>query len=201
MNYELMTALMAFAFVSSITPGPNNLMLMSSGANYGIHRSLPHLLGVGLGFTLMLLLVGVGLIRLFDLFPASHDLLKAFSIAYLSYLAFKIATTPVTPPTDNQDKATGVPMTFLQAALFQWVNPKGWTMALTAISVYAPTRSLGAVVLTAAIFGAINLPSCGTWVILGQQLRRWLTNAARMRAFNLVMATLLLASLYPVLAP
>ena len=201
MNHELITALMAFAFVSSITPGPNNLMLMSSGANYGFQRSLPHLLGVGLGFTLMLLLVGVGLIRLFDLFPASHGLLQAFSIAYLGYLAFKIATTPVTPPADNQQASSGTPMTFLQAALFQWVNPKGWTMALTAISVYAPTRSLGAVVLTAAVFGAINLPSCGTWVVLGQQLRRWLTNAARMRAFNLVMAALLLASLYPVLAP
>jgi len=198
MELTLITAFIAFAFVSSITPGPNNLMLMASGTNYGFSRSLPHLMGVSLGFTLMICLVGVGLIEIFDAYPLSYTMLKVFSVAYLVYLAWKIATAK--SATGSTGKASGKPLTFLQAAAFQWVNPKAWAMALTAISVYAVTEDqfLGVLVI-ALMFCAVNLPSCGCWVVLGTQLRRLLTNPVRLRVFNITCAVLLLASHYPIL--
>ncbi|WP_040818565.1 LysE family translocator [Litoreibacter arenae] len=197
MTYEIFTALVIFAFVSSITPGPNNLMLMASGANFGFRRSVPHMLGISIGFMLMVFLVGIGLVQVFELYPISHTILKVASAAYMSWLAWKIANAA--PP--KQGEAGGTPMTFLQAAAFQWVNPKAWAMALTAVTVYAPTQSVAAVALVAVIFGAVNGPSVSTWTVLGQQMRRILTNPTRLRVFNWVMATLLIASLYPILAP
>lgn len=195
MTYDLLFALVAFAFVSSITPGPNNLMLMASGANFGFARTTPHMLGVALGFTLMVVLVGAGLMQLFDLYPVSYTVLKAGSVAYLLWLAWKIACASE-PGTGT---AGGTPMTFLQASAFQWVNPKAWAMALTAISAYAPSRDMGAVILVAVIFGAVNLPSVSTWTVLGQKIRVILTNPARLRAFNITMALLLVATLFPVI--
>jgi threonine/homoserine/homoserine lactone efflux protein len=196
-TYEIFTALAAFAFVTSITPGPNNLMLMASGANFGFRRTIPHMMGVGVGFVVMVVLVGAGLVQVFDAYPISYSALKVISVAYLLYLAWKIATA--TPPRGAPD--AGSPMTFLQAALFQWVNPKAWAMALTAVTVYAPSQSLAAIALVAIVFGAINLPSVGSWTILGQQMQRLLTNRTRLRAFNIAMAVLLLASMVPVLFP
>ncbi|WP_133484820.1 LysE family translocator [Aliiroseovarius marinus] len=195
MTYDLLFALVAFAFVSSITPGPNNLMLMASGANFGFARTIPHMLGVALGFTLMVVLVGAGLMQLFDLYPVSYTVLKAGSVVYLLWLAWKIARASE-PGTGT---AGGTPMTFLQASAFQWVNPKAWAMALTAISAYAPSRDMGAVLLVAVIFGAVNLPSVSTWTVLGQKIRVILTNPARLRAFNITMALLLVATLFPVI--
>ena len=198
MTYEILLGLTVFALVSSITPGPNNLMLMASGANFGFRRTIPHMLGVGLGFTFMVLLVGVGLVQVFDAFPVSYQILKVISVVYLLYLAWKIGTA--TPPEENPE-ASGTPFTFIQAALFQWVNPKAWTMALTAISVYSPSQSLVAMAFVAGVFGAINLPCVSLWTTLGQQMQRVLTNPARLRAFNVAMAVLLVGSLYPVLLP
>lgn len=197
MTQEILTALILFAFVSSITPGPNNLMLMASGANFGFLRTIPHMLGIGVGFVLMVFLVGVGLMQLFDAMPIAHTVLKVASVTYLLWLAWKIAHSSA--PQGQTDQ--GTPMSFVQAALFQWVNPKAWTMALTAITLYAPDRSLISVMFVAAIFGAVNLPSVSTWTVLGQQLRRLLTSPARLTAFNWSMAALLVASLYPVLMP
>lgn len=195
MTADLITALALFAFVSSITPGPNNLMLMASGANFGFRRTLPHMLGVALGFVFMLLLIGAGLAGLFEAVPGSHTALKAVSVGYLLWLAWKIANAAPARPGEGG----GRPMTFLQAAAFQWVNPKAWAMALTAVTVYTPDRSLAAVVVVGLVFGVINLPSVGSWTVLGQQMARFLTEPARLVLFNRVMAGLLVASLYPVL--
>ena len=197
MTLDLITALVTFAFVSSITPGPNNLMLMASGANFGFRRTIPHMLGVGLGFVFRVMLVGAGLVQLFDAYPASYAALKVLSVAYLLYLAWKIATAA--PPREAAEG--GRPITFVQAALFQWVNPKAWAMALTAVTVYAPSQSLGAIAAVAVVFGAINLPSVSSWTVLGQQMRRVLTSPGRLRAFNITMAVLLVVSLYPVFLP
>ncbi len=195
----MLTGLAAFALVSSITPGPNNLMLMASGANFGFRLTIPHMLGVALGFTLMVLLVGLGLVELFTAYPLSHTILKIVSVAYLLFLAWKIATSAPPPASAGDSAARGKPFTFIQAALFQWVNPKAWAMALTALSVYSPSQSLGAVALVAAVFGCINLPSVSLWVVLGQQMRKLLTSPKRLAVFNFSMAVLLVASLYPVL--
>jgi threonine/homoserine/homoserine lactone efflux protein len=187
----MLLALAVFAFVSSATPGPNNLMLMASGANFGFRRTVPHMLGVGLGFAFMVGMVGLGVAGIFAAFPAAEVALKWISVAYMLWLAWKIATAA--PPREGQ--AGGVPFTFLQAAAFQWVNPKAWAMALTAIAVYAPGREIGAVLLVAGVFGAINLPTVSSWTVLGQAMRRTLTSPARLRAFNWTMAGLLVASL------
>ena len=195
MTHDLLLALTGFAFVSSVTPGPNNLMLMASGANFGFGRTIPHMLGVGLGFTFMVFVVGIGLIQVFEMVPGSQAVLRVVSVAYLLYLAWKIANAA--PP--EAGGATGRPMTFLQAALFQWANPKAWAMALTAITLYAPSRDLGAVLVVAAVFGAINLPSVGCWTLMGRAIRRWLTSHGRLRIFNRTMAVLLVASLWPML--
>jgi threonine/homoserine/homoserine lactone efflux protein len=197
MSPELFTALVGFAFVTSVTPGPNNLMLMASGANFGFRRTIPHMLGVALGFTLMVALVGVGLMSVFDMFPVAHTMLKVVSVVYLLWLAWKIANAAA-PGTGAAGGVTGTPMTFLQAAAFQWVNPKAWAMALSAIAAYAPDRSLAAAALVAVVFGLVNLPSVSAWAVLGQQIRHVLTNATRLRLFNWTMAALLVATLYPV---
>ena len=192
MEQTTLAALSAFALVSSITPGPNNMMLMASGANFGLRRTVPHALGVGFGFTLMIVLVGVGLMGLFDLFPILNTVLKVVSVAYLLWLAWKIANAAA-PTTDGD--ARGKPMTFVQAMLFQWVNPKAWTMALSAIALYAPDRNVVAVLLVAVVFGSVNLPSTSIWAVMGQALRGWLSSPARLRAFNWTMAALLVGSL------
>jgi len=195
MNIEVIPALALFAFVSSATPGPNNLMLMASGANYGFLRTIPHMLGISIGFLVLMLLTGMGLVQIFDLYPISYTVLKIASVVYMIYLAWKIANAA---PIEKRS-AAGRPMTFLQAAAFQWVNPKAWAMALTAITVYVADQGAWMLLIAAICFSMVNLPSVGVWTILGQQMARFLTNSGRLRAFNWTMAVLLLASLYPVL--
>ncbi len=192
MKLEILTALCTFAFVSSVTPGPNNLMLMTSGANFGVWRSLPHFFGVVFGFMLMIILVGTGLVQVFEAYPVSYQILRICSIVYLSYLAWKIAGAK---PQSVEFRAK--PMTSLQAALFQWVNPKAWAMALTAVTVYAPSQSLAAIGLIALICGVINMPSVFIWVLLGSKMQRLLSSGVRLKVFNYSMALLLLATLYP----
>jgi len=193
MNNETLFALLAFALVSSITPGPNNIMLMSSGTNFGIKKSLPHMLGVSIGFALMVALVGVGLMQLFAIYPIIQKILKIVSITYLIYLSYKIAVAaPVSPETAGQSK----PFTFIQAALFQWVNPKAWTMALSAITLYAPSNTFQEVIKVALAFGVVNLPSVSTWVVLGKQIRRFLSSHKKLRIFNYFMASLLLTTVF-----
>jgi threonine/homoserine/homoserine lactone efflux protein len=194
MEQTLLTGLVLFALVSSITPGPNNMMLMASGANFGFRRTLPHMMGVVLGFTLMVALVGVGLMGVFQALPWLHDVLTWAGIAYLMWLAWKIAHAAMPDAT----RASGQPLSFLQACAFQWVNPKGWQMALTAITLYAPDRALWAVLLVAGSFGVVNLPSVAAWTFLGLRLRRILSTNRRLVIFNWSMALLLIASLLPV---
>lgn len=195
--YETLLALTLFAAVSSLTPGPNNLMLMSSGTRFGLVPTLPHLFGVTLGFVFMILCVGAGLIRMFEVLPALHDVLKLASIVYLLWLSWKIATAPVT-----MSAAPGSgdrPLTFVQAALFQWLNPKAWTMALGAISAYVPAaHPVSGLMLVALVFGLVNLPSCGIWAAAGVQLRHFMSDPAKLRLFNWAMAAALVASLVPV---
>ncbi len=199
MPLDLLPALAAFAFVTSATPGPNNLMLMASGTNFGFLRSLPHMLGVTLGFMLMIALVGLGPGAVIKAFPALEMALTLTGALYLLYLAWKIATAA--PPKASAEKANARPMSFTGAALFQWVNPKAWTMALTAVTAYLPDGpTVAGIALVVLVFGLINLPVVTAWTALGVQLRQFLMDPARLRAFNLVAALLLVASLYPALA-
>ncbi|MFP7571867.1 LysE family translocator [Marivita sp. S2033] len=196
MTAELLFALTGFALVTVITPGPNNLMLMTSGANFGFRRSVPHMIGVGLGFPLMVLTVGLGVMQVFDLWPGFYITLKVLSVIYMLWLAWKIANAA---PPDGTPQATSSPLTFFQAAAFQWVNPKAWSMALGAITLYATGRDLAAVLWVAGAYVAMGCISTTSWTILGQQLRRILNRPKRLRVFNWTMALLLIASLIPVL--
>jgi threonine/homoserine/homoserine lactone efflux protein len=193
MDPTLLPALIGFAFVSSVTPGPNNMMLLASGANFGMRRTVPHMLGISIGHSVMVTLVGLGLITAFDAYPVLHTALKAVSIAYLLWLAWKIGRAG-----EPEARKSAKPLTFLQAAAFQWVNPKAWYMALTAISVYAGSTAWQAVVTVALVFAATNLPSITLWAAMGQEMRRFLTSPARLRAFNWTMAGLLVLTLVPV---
>ena len=195
MDPALVPPLMAYAFAMSITPGPNNLMLMASGANFGLRRTVPHMLGVALGFAVLAIVIGVGLGAVFERLPALYSGLKVLAVAYMLWLAWKIAHAAAPQGPDG----TGTPLTFLQAVAFQWVNPKAVAMAVTAVTVYAPGGTIPAIVAVALIFTAVNLPSVGSWAWLGVQMRAWLSTPGRLRAFNWTMAALLLVSLVPVL--
>ncbi|PBQ13933.1 lysine transporter LysE [Pseudomonas congelans] len=195
LSFDLLLAFTLFAFVTSITPGPNNMMLLASGVNFGFSRTLPHMLGISVGFFVLVLAVGFGLGNVFKAWPVLYTILRYVGAAYLLYLAWKIATSgPASDNVDSQDK----PLSFMSAALFQWVNPKAWIMAIGAISTYTPMQGyFYNVVVISAVFALINLPSVGVWAGFGSLLRNVLRDPLGLRIFNGVMAALLVASLYP----
>ena len=195
MTYDLIFALLGFAFVTSVTPGPNNMMLLASGVNFGFARTVPHMLGISIGHSLMVFLVGIGLAGVMQAWPPAMAVLKVASVAYMLWLAWKIANSAA----PGQGKAAARPFNFFQAAAFQWVNPKAWAMALGAISAYAGDGQMASVAIVAAVFASVNLPSVAVWAAAGEALRGWLTDPARLRAFNWTMAALLVLSLIPVL--
>lgn len=196
-NVELVAAMAMFAFVTSVTPGPNNMMLLASGVNFGVKRTLPHWLGVSLGHFVMLLLVGAGLESLLKAYPFVYQVMKVVGFAYLVYLAWGVARSGA--PERNGEEATK-PISFLGAAAFQWVNPKAWIMSIGYFSNYMPTdASLTFVVFTCMMFSAINFPSVGLWVWLGAKLEYYLQQNTARRFFNWTMALLLVISMIPVL--
>ncbi|MBC3918706.1 LysE family translocator [Undibacterium sp. CY18W] len=189
-----------FALVSSITPGPNNLMLLASGVNFGFRATLPHMMGINLGFMVLVLAVGVGLAGLFAVFPWLYVVLKWGGAAYLLYLAWNIANAGSLENKTQDGTHKASPMSFMSAAAFQWINPKAWIMALGAFSTYIPASSgFWVVALAAAVFALINLPSISLWVLFGAKVRHLLKVERNLRIFNYGMALLLVLSLYPML--
>lgn len=199
MSHETVMAFAIFAFAASITPGPNNLMLLASGANFGFRASVPHLLGVSFGFMVLVASVGFGLAEIFARVPWVYAAMRWLGAAYLLYLAWRIATATPPDPSRNETGPSR-PMSFLGAVAFQWVNPKAWLMAVSAFSTYVPAAS-GMLVLLGVVllFGVINLPSITAWALGGSHLQRLLQTRRRAVAFNLLMAALLVASLLPLL--
>jgi threonine/homoserine/homoserine lactone efflux protein len=179
----------------AITPGPNNVMLTASGVNFGFRRTLPHMLGVVLGFPAMVLAVGLGLGGLFEAYPQIHAVLKYIGITYLLWLAWKIANAGRTEDTG----AEAAPLNFLQAAGFQWVNPKAWIAVVGAIATYTTLQGnvIQEVLLIAIVFAFVTLPSVAIWTLFGTAIRRLLKSNRARTLFNRSMATLLVASLVP----
>jgi threonine/homoserine/homoserine lactone efflux protein len=196
MSQSLLFAFVLFATVMFITPGPNNVMLLASGVNFGFRRTLPHIAGITLGMGFMIAAVGLGLGTIFITYPVLQTVLKYAGAAYLVYLAVAIALSGTA--TTGQDNARG-PMTFWGAAMFQWVNVKGWVMVIGTITAYAAIASFPwNIVIQTAISLVVGTVSTVAWALFGSALRPVLTSPWAVRAFNIVMAILLLASLYPV---
>lgn len=209
MNSEVLISLCLFAFATSATPGPNNAMLFASGVNFGLRRSVPHILGVTLGFTFMQLALGLGVGVVFEAVPGLYNVLRVLGVGYMLYLAWAIGTATPPPPSELATESTTTrhqghgtvkakPMTFLQASAFQWVNPKALMMCITAASTYAPPDQpvIGALIVTAAFF-IVGMPCVGAWAVLGSVMRGLLQDHRRLKVFNVTMALLLVASIVP----
>ena len=195
MPLEVFLALVSFAFVMAFTPGPNNIMLTASGANFGVARSIPHMAGVVIGFVILLVVSGGGLGALLVTFPSLQTVLKVVGAAYMLWLAWKIANAH-----GGQDRANpdARPLTFLQAAAFQWVNPKGVIIAFGAVALYVrPERAFVDLLILLIVFGLATLLSTVTWLCFGAALSHVLRDERRARVFNIVMALLLVASIVP----
>jgi threonine/homoserine/homoserine lactone efflux protein len=199
MSFDQWLAFCAFAAISSITPGPNNMMILASGLNHGLVRSLPHLAGIVLGFAFMVLGVGLGLHAVFTTVPVLQTVLKYAGAAYLLWLAWRLARAQPMA-TESGGASTSRPMTFLGAAAFQWINPKGWVMAVSAVTTYLPASfGLADAAALAVVFGLVGGPCVAAWAVFGVGMRRVLQNPRSVRVFNLVAAGLLVLSLYPIL--
>jgi threonine/homoserine/homoserine lactone efflux protein len=197
MSPELFAALLTYAFVTSITPGPNNFILLASGVNFGFSRTVPNMLGISVGFASLLLGVGFGLGALLLAFPTLHTVLKFAGGAYLLYLTWQIASSRSLA---KGGETAARPMTLLEAAAFQWVNPKAWMMAVTAMAVYTNSeRPFLSVLIVAVAFTLVNLPSVSCWAGFGMVLRGFLADPVRLKWFNIAMGILLAATLWPML--
>jgi threonine/homoserine/homoserine lactone efflux protein len=195
---ERFLSMLLFVTVTTATPGPNNLMVLASGANFGLRRTVPHIVGIALGFGLMVLAVGVGLGTLFDRFPELHSVLKWIAFAYLLWLAWRMANAraPV------EGKVAGArPLSFLGAAAFQWVNPKAWVMAVSTAPLFTTADGNHVVEISqvAGLFALVTLPSCALWCLFGTWIARLLNEDRHQRWFNIAMAVLLVVSVAPVL--
>lgn len=187
-------SLALYCLSSSITPGPNNLMLAASGANFGYRRTVPHMLGIMFGYALLMSIVAGGLGVAVAQSHAAQLALEIVGAGYMLYLAYRVATAA---PPDTSKSTRERPFSFLQAALFQWVNPKGWIGAIGAVGAYSgiggtPTQTI--VILTSAFFISTGL-SVQVWTLIGTAAATFLTSRHALRVFNWTMAAALVASI------
>ena len=194
---EILLPLLGFVIVSTTTPGPNNLMVLISGANWGLRPTLPHILGIATGFPVMIVAVGLGLGLVFQAFPALHEILKYLAFAYLCWLAWKIAMAG-RPEAEGR---SGRPMTLLEAAAFQWVNPKAWAIVFAGVALYTTETGNKAleIGLIAVLFGVVCIPNGIVWALFGRAISRLLEDDSWRRRFNIAMAILLVISTVPTL--
>ena len=199
MSPDVLLAFSLFAFVTSVTPGPNNIMMLASGVNFGFRRSIPHIIGISSGFMVMVIAVGLGLNEIFTRYPLSYTVMRWTGAAYLAYLAWAIATSATShPPEDKTDaeRAASRPMGFLAAAAFQWVNPKAWALAVSFVAMVVgsgPERFAGIALvgITSLVIGLLSSP---TWMLFGERLERFLKRTGGERYLGIVMAVLVVAS-------
>ena len=198
MPFDAILALAGFAFVMSVSPGPGNFLLLASGVNFGFVRSLPLILGISLGFLSMVVMVGLGLGRIFDAFPLAGHVIRLACGIYVVWLAIKMARSRSLAP--QGDEQIGKPFSFAQAAALQLVNPKAWTVAFILTATYVdPSRPAASLAMMVPVFAVVNLPSISLWAISGKALRLFLGQGRRIVVFNILMAALLLISMAPAL--
>ncbi len=194
-SYSILFAFLTFAFVSSITPGPNNTMLFLSGVNFGFKRTVPHILGVTIGFAILVLVSGLGLGEIFTKWPFLETILRYGCALYLLFLAWQILRSGQI----QSDKAEGKkPISFLQAVIFQWINPKAWLMAVVGVTTYVPLQHFFLnISILIAVFLIFVCFSGGVWTLCGNWIQRFLDRPQYLRCFNITMAILLVLSLIP----
>lgn len=194
---EWYTAILLFAASTTVTPGPNNVMIMASGLNHGIHKSLPHFLGICFGFPAMVVAVGFGIGVIFEQYPVLHEIIKIIGVLYLLYLAYVIAHSSGSTLQSKKSK----PLTFLQAAIFQWVNPKAWIMATGAVAAYTTLNAniYLEVLLIGLAFFVVAFPAVGVWLVFGANFKKILKQTKHRQTFNFSMALLLVISVAPII--
>lgn len=198
MNGEALAPLCLFCVVATVTPGPNNIMLLVSGVNFGFYRTLPHMMGIAAGFLVLLLAAGLGLGGLLAAAPMMYAALKGLSAIYLIHLAFRIATSYSIPIGNDDSKSR--PLTFLEAAGFQWINPKAWIMALSSMALYVDKdHPFLSIAVISIVFSTINWPSLSLWVLFGTALSEILVHKFYIKLFNVVMGLLLVISIIPII--
>ncbi|MFT4836349.1 MAG: threonine/homoserine/homoserine lactone efflux protein [Psychromonas sp.] len=201
MELSLLLAISLFAFVMSVTPGPNNIMLLASGAQFGYQKTLPHIFGILIGIASLLVLVLLGFGMIFERYPALYDLLKVLGCLYLFWLAWKIATASTEPLAVNASQNKTKPMTLFSAATFQFVNPKAWAMTIGSISSFTLTgeryiESGFWIMLCFAISGFIAI---SLWAYLGVNIAQRLTTTKRKKSFNYTMGVMTIGTLFFIL--
>ncbi len=194
MSLSTFAALLLFSFVSSVTPGPNNIMLFASGLNFGMRRTWPHAIGISIGFGVLLVAVGFGLGVVIERLPLIFTLIKVLGGLYMLLLAWRIANSGPVEAEEGESR----PLTILEAAAFQWVNPKAWVMATVAMSVYTTQGNYFVnVLLVVFAFVVINFPSVTIWAAFGTYMKKFLKDPVKLKFFNFTMAGLLVLSLWP----
>lgn len=196
MSLEVFASLFGFLFAAGITPGPNNFMLFASGVNFGFRRTIPHILGITVGFMVLLAGIGLGLGEIIKRFPLVFLGIKICGGLYMVYLAWRIATSG--PTGKPQGKSN--PLTLFQAALFQWVNPKAWVVTVVAMSTFTNTQNYYQTLIIVILAGGmIAMPITIVWTAFGNLMQQLLSNPLHLRIFNIAMALALIASLWPML--
>lgn len=194
---QYLISLMVFTFVASITPGPNNIMLFASGVNHGVKKSLPHYFGICIGFLLLVAAAGFGLGAIFKQSPLLHQILQIVGAVYLTYLAWKIGSAS---PASGSSEIRN-PITFIEAALFQWVNPKAWVISIGAIATFTiQSNIVGSIITIIVMYFLMGLLAMGIWLTLGATLQRFLNSSKRRRIFNISMGILLVLSIIPMVS-
>jgi threonine/homoserine/homoserine lactone efflux protein len=192
----MIISITSFALAATMTPGPNNIMLLSSGLTFGYKRTIPHALGINFGFPLMVVCVGLGVGKLFEIFPFVYTALKVVGISYLLWMAWHIANNKGSPSTENKNDK---PFTFFQAALFQWINPKAWVMAITSTTTFITDNQIAfiQVMIISLIYFFCAILSTNSWALGGVMLKRFIQNERLVRVFNITMAILIVGSILP----
>lgn len=193
MTFTTILSLFGLAMVAGWTPGPNNALVATSGAQFGFRRTFPHVAGIGIGFPFMMFCVSLGLGALFQQSAFLRETLRVVGIVVLLWFAWKVATAGK----PSSEGGRGRPFTFLESASFQWINPKGWIMAISISSQFAdPMRPLLSSLIIAGVFIFVGFSSAAGWTLFGTAMQRWLTTDLRANVFNWVMAAMLLLSVF-----
>lgn len=196
MTASYFLSLLMFTTAATITPGPNNLMVTASGAAFGFRRTVPHIMGIAVGFAVLVTVVAAGLGVVFERWPVIHQVLQLVGASYLLFLAWKIWCAGRIQLQSTGDDSEARPLTFWQAAAFQWVNPKAWTMAITALSAFTlpPPLHIWSAAAVVAMYFLVSFPAIGLWTLLGQEMVRVLKSDRARLWFNTTLAGLTVAS-------